>query len=101
MTGCLVEEQLEAKGLEGEVGDEYVNYKQEMLQSFVDLLHNQVGTSEEPNKSTFDRILALIGENSNENILGTFAVEFAEGRANLNREQAFYYLSLYQYSVSR
>jgi len=94
-------EQLEAKGLEGEVGDEYVNYKQEMLQSFVDLLHNQVGTSEEPNKSTFDRILALIGENSNENILGTFAVEFAEGRANLNREQAFYYLSLYQYSVSR
>ena len=28
-------------------------------------------------------------------------MEFAEGRANLNKEQAFYYLSLYQYSVSR
>ena len=66
-----------------------------MLQSFVDLLNKEVGTSEEPSKTTFDRILSEIGENTASNILGTFAVEFAEGRANLNKEQAFYYLSLY------
>jgi hypothetical protein len=28
-------------------------------------------------------------------------LEFAEGRANLNKEQAFYYLALFQYAVSR
>ena len=57
-----------------------------MLQSFVELLNKEVGTSEEPSKTAFDRILAEIGENSASNILGTFAVEFAEGRANLNKE---------------
>jgi hypothetical protein len=28
-------------------------------------------------------------------------LEFAEGRANLNKEQAFFYLALYQYAISR
>ena len=28
-------------------------------------------------------------------------MEFAEGRANLNKEQAFFYLALYQYAISR
>ena len=43
----------------------------------------------------------VIGTDRVDNILGTFASEFAEGRANLNKEQAFYYLSLYQYAVNR
>jgi hypothetical protein len=45
--------------------------------------------------------LDVIGTDRVDNILGTFASEFAEGRANLNKEQAFYYLSLYQYAVNR
>lgn len=31
-------DQLESKGLEGEVNDEFINYKQEMLRGFVDLV---------------------------------------------------------------
>ena len=89
-------EQLEAKGLEGEVNDEFVNYKNEMLRNFVGLVDNKIGSSEDSEKSTLDRILDVMGTNKVENILGTFACEFAEGRANLNKEQAFYYISLYQ-----
>ena len=37
----------------------------------------------------------MIGESRIDNILANFAAEFAEGRANLNKEQAFYYLSLF------
>lgn len=43
----------------------------------------------------------MIGSNRIDNVLGTFAAEFAEGRANLNKEQAFYYLSLFQYAINR
>ena len=94
-------DQLEARGLEGEVNDEFVNYKNEMLRGFVELVQNQIGSSEDQEKSTLDRILEAIGTNRVDNILGTFACEFAEGRANLNKEQAFYYISLYQYAVNR
>ena len=94
-------DQLEARGLEGEVNDEFVNYKNEMLRGFVELVQNQIGSSEDQEKSTLDRILDAIGTNRVDNILGTFASEFAEGRANLNKEQAFYYLSLFQYAVNR
>ena len=72
-----------------------------MLRGFVELVQNQIGSSEEQEKSTLDRILDVIGTDRVDNILGTFASEFAEGRANLNKEQALYYLSLYQYAVNR
>ena len=72
-----------------------------MLRGFVELIQNQIGSNESPDQSTLDRILDLIGAARVDNILGTFAVEFAEGRGNLNKEQAFYYLSLYQYAMSR
>ena len=87
--------------LEGEVNDQLVNYKNEMLRCFVDLVQNKIGSNEDAEKSTLDRILEVIGSNRVENVLGTFACEFAEGRANLNKEQAFYYISLYQYAVNR
>lgn len=83
------------------MNDEFVNYKNEMLRNFVGLVDNKIGSSEDSEKSTLDRILDVIGTNRVENILGTFACEFAEGRANLNKEQAFYYISLYQYAVNR
>jgi len=72
-----------------------------MLRGFIDLLQNQIGSSENNEQSTLDRVLDLIGTDRVDNILGTFAVEFAEGRGNLNKEQAFYYLSLFQYAVNR
>lgn len=31
----------------------------------------------------------------------TFALEYAEARGNLNKEQAFFYLALYQFGTSR
>ena len=79
-------DQLESHGLEGEVTDKYINYKNEMLRNFVDLIQNQVGSDEGAERSTLDRIIDVIGENRAENILGTFATEFAEGRGNLNKE---------------
>jgi len=94
-------DQLESKGLEGEVKDDFVDYKQEMLQNFVDLMNDNSGTGEDPSKSTFERILDDVGEEGVDNILGTFACEYAEGRANLNKEQAFFFMALYQYSLSR
>lgn len=94
-------DQLESKGLEGEINDEFINYKNEMLRGFVELLQNQIGSDQNPEQSTLDRILEQLGSARVDNILGTFAVEFAEGRGNLNKEQAFYYLSLYQYAVNR
>ena len=78
-----------------------INYKQEMIRSFVELLTNQVGCQEDPSQSTFDRMLGSIGTRRMDNILSNFAGEFAEGRANLNKEQAFYYMTLYQYGISR
>jgi len=96
-------DQLEARGLEGEVNDKFINYKHEMLRNFVELVQNNVGADGESEQacSTFERILENIGSSHIENILGTFALEFAEGRGNLNKEQAFYYLSLFQYAVNR
>ena len=94
-------DQLEARGLEGEIADDFVNYKQEMIRGFLDLVQNQIGSNDDETKSTLDRILDEIGSRRIDNVLGTFATEFAEGRGNLNKEQAFYYLSLFQYAVNR
>jgi hypothetical protein len=45
--------------------------------------------------------LDKIGDTHTDNILATFSLEYAECRGNLNKEQSFFYLALYQYAVSR
>ena len=70
-----------------------------MIKSFVEILDEKSGTSDDATKTTFERMVKLV--DSQDNVLGSFAVEFAEARANLNKEQAFFYLAMYQYSVSR
>lgn len=52
-------------------------------------------------KPIFQRLLDKIGQSHSDNILGTFSLEYAECRGNLNKEQAFFYLALYQFAVSR
>jgi hypothetical protein len=79
-------ELLESFGLQGEVQDRLVDYKQEMLRSFVEILDAKSGTSEDDNKSSFDRLVKQITSFDSDNVLGAFAVEFAEARANLNKE---------------
>lgn len=92
-------ETLEEKGLEGEVPDSFIDYKKEMLQGFIDLMNDQIGSDAKDDVSTYDRVCNEIGNGTN--CLSNFALEFAEGRANLNKEQAFFYLALYQYARSR
>jgi len=72
-----------------------------MTRAFLDLFDDKTGTSEDETKSSFDKLVKQVSNGNNENVLGQFAMEFAEGRANLNKEQAFFYLALYQYSVNR
>ena len=62
-------------------------------------MSDTVGSDEKEGVSTYERICNELGSGTNN--LSTFALELAEGRANLNKEQAFYYLALYQYSISR
>ncbi len=90
---------LAEKGLDGEVNDLFVDYKKEMIQSFVDLMSDTVGSDEKEGVSTFERICNDLGNDAN--VLRTFAQEFAEGRANLNKEQAFFLISTFQYAISR
>jgi hypothetical protein len=52
-------------------------------------------------RTTFQKVLERIGDSTLDNVLGTFSLEYAECRGNLNKEQAFFYMALYQYSVSR
>lgn len=84
---------LAEKGLDGEVNDLFVDYKKEMIQSFVDLMSDTVGSDEKEGVSTFERICNDLGNDAN--VLRTFAQEFAEGRANLNKEQAFFLISTF------
>ena len=74
-----------------------MDYKEEALKAFVDLLEG-VGVD---GRSTFQKVLDKLGENFSQNILATFALEYAECRGNLNKEQTFFYLALYQYATSR
>lgn len=90
---------LAEKGLEGEVNDLFVDYKKEMIQSFLDLMSDNIGSDEREGVSTYERIVNDLGSESN--VLKTFASEFAEGRANLNKEQAFFLISTFQYAISR
>jgi len=77
-------ETLEEKGLEGEVNDSFIDYKKEMLQAFLDLMNDQVGADEKEGISTYERVCNEIGTGTN--CLSTYALEFAEARANLNKE---------------
>lgn len=84
-------EQLEEKGLNGEVKDLFVDYKEEALRTFVDLLETK----------TEAKLVERITGKSLDPALQIFALEYAECRGNLNKEQAFFYLALYQFGVSR
>lgn len=77
-------ETLEEKGLEGEVPDTFIDYKATMLEGFVALMNDQVGADDKEDISTYDRICSDLG--SGTNCLSTYALEFMEGRANLNKE---------------
>ena len=57
-----------------------------MLRSFVEILDDKSGSSEDDSKSSFDRMVKQITSFTSDNILGSYAVEFAEARANLNKE---------------
>ena len=116
---------LDAKGLEGEVADLFIDYKQEAIKAFVNILELSkspeapAGTPEplagkgqaqapgegeaapKTKRTTFSQIAGTIGANRLENLLATFSLEYAESRGNLNKEQAFFYLALYQYALSR
>ena len=80
------------------------------MKAFVGILEASKDPSSEGDKSlsedrvkntTFGQISNLIGESRLDNILATFSLEYAESRGNLNKEQAFFYLALYQYALSR
>lgn len=111
------------KGLDGEVADVFVDYKEEALKAFVGILTSNLITEPEadatkppggkdqpaadgeerkaPKSLTFAQLLDNIGNNRLDNVLATFALEYAESRGNLNKEQAFFYLAHYQYALSR
>lgn len=55
-----------------------------MLQGFIDLMDDKVGSDDKEDVSTYDRISLELGTGTNN--LSTYALEFAEGRANLNKE---------------
>jgi hypothetical protein len=57
-----------------------------MTRAFLDLFDDKTGTSEDETKSSFDKLVKQVSNGNNENVLGQFAMEFAEGRANLNKE---------------
>lgn len=85
------------RGLDGEVADIFVDYKEEALKAFVGILTTNIikedgsapgeGDDRRGLKSlTFTNILDSIGENRLDNIMATFALEYAESRGNLNKE---------------
>lgn len=84
-------DQLEEKGLKGEIADIFVDYKEEALKTFVDLLESK----------TDAKLVERLSGRTLDKALSTFALELAECRGNLNREQAFFYIALYQFAVSR
>ncbi len=61
---------LAEKGLDGEVNDLFVDYKKEMIQSFVDLMSDTVGSDQKEGVSTFERICNDLGNDAN--VLRTF-----------------------------
>lgn len=118
-------DELAAKALDGEVLDLYVDYKEEAIKAFVRILTEGLEPEEEsaqdappaqkgkgevlaepeekrpPRTLQFAQLLDNVGGTRLDNVLATFSLEYAESRGNLNKEQAFFYLGLYQYAVSR
>ena len=105
-------EALDAKGLDGEVKDLFVDYKQEAIKAFVGITSdpkNPLAQDQEPAEggeevkvqTSLTQLLEHLGADRLENLLATFSLEYSEARGNLNKEQGFYYLSLYQYAVNR
>lgn len=84
-------EQLKDKGLNGEVTDLFVDYKEEAIKTFVDLLETR----------TEAKLAERISGKNLDGALQTLALEYAECRGNLNKEQSFFYLAMYQFGVSR
>jgi hypothetical protein len=78
-------EQLHEKGLNGEVTDLFIDYKEEAIKTFVDLLETK----------TEAKLAERINGKSLDSAIQTFALEYAECRGNLNKEQAFFYLAMY------
>ena len=99
------------KGLDGEVADLFVDYKEEALKAFINIIEqSKSNKSNEPPKAaeavaakggkdappeeeagppkytSFTQLLESIGSNRLDNILATFALEYAESRGNLNPE---------------
>lgn len=62
---------LAEKGLEGEVNDLFVDYKKEMIQSFVDLMNDATGSDDKEGVSTYEKICNELGNDAN--VLRTFA----------------------------
>lgn len=100
--------------------DAFVDYKQETLRAFLKILQPPAGEAQDdadaggkgkgdeegkaplpPLADEFQKLLERIGKTRLDNVLATFSVEYAESRGNLNKEQAFFYLALYQYAMSR
>ena len=98
---------LAEKELDGEVLDKFVDYKEETLKAFVRILDENKPAPAEgedekpPNSPEFQQLIDSIGRDRAENVLATFSMEYTETRGNLNKEQAFFYLALYQYALSR
>jgi hypothetical protein len=84
-------EQLKEKGLNGEVTDLFIDYKEEAIKTFVDLLETK----------TEAKLAERISGRTLDVALQTLALEYAECRGNLNKEQAFFYLAMYQFGISR
>ena len=76
---------MEEKGLHGEVTDIFVDYKEEALKTFVDLIESKTDL----------KLIERLADTNPSNVLATFALEYAESRGNLNKEQSFFYLALY------
>jgi len=70
-------DQLEAAELGGEVADTIIDYKQEMIRSFLSLVRVPGSVEEEEKadqpKTIFDRLIAEVESYRGENVLGTFA----------------------------
>lgn len=69
-------EQLKDKGLNGEVTDLFVDYKEEAIKTFVDLLETR----------TEAKLAERISGKNLDGALQTLALEYAECRGNLNKE---------------
>ena len=75
-----------------ESADSLLNYQEEAFKSFVQVFND-------PDK--FKRIAGHLSEHQFDNILASLSLEYAETRGNLNKEQTFIFLAMYQFAVSR